>query len=644
MSEDLYLAETKPVDYDSKVDTSIQECLRIGSGKSFITFAGAGSGKTYSLKEALDFLRDRYSEDFTRQGKKIAVVTFTNNAADEINDRIEQESVFAVSTIHSFCWSSIAGFNKDIRKWYLENIPTDIEDLEAKEKKGRTGKASDARRRTIIRLKEKIAWLAEPRSFIYDPNGVNSTPNALSHADVLNIFANFLTTTPMMAEIIVNKFPFIFIDESQDTAKDVMNAFFDLKDTRSDKVVIGLFGDTMQRIFGGGDPSLGKAKPSGWITFDKQMNHRSARRIVDLGNQIRSEDDKRVQFARSGALEGCIRYFLLPHGVADKDHVEAAIRKTMAEVTGDADWTDTQSKETAILLLEHKMAGVRFGFNDLLEKLLNSEKIRGRIYEGQNTELNFFSNIVFPIAEACLKENRAELMAILRVSESPLLEAREFAANKDDPLVLAREPVHAFREVILNNKVSFRSVLEVLAEQNLLRIPTKLQAFVATSEEYGEEAGEEPEEEDDGEISAWAEALETKFFQIKNYKDYINGNSMFRTHQGVKGNEFERVMVVMDDDEAGGFLFSYEQYFGAKGLSQANKTKQRSGEDIGLDRTRRLFYVTSTRAKNSLAHVIYTSNIEKVRETLIEKKFASAYEVVEFSRTSLTSQGDLFNS
>src|SRR5690554_3057047 len=139
-----------------------------------------------------------------------------------------------------------------------------------------------------------MEWLSEPRSFIYDPNGVNSSQSALSHADVLKIFSSFLTTKSMMAEIIVSKFPFIFIDESQDTDKDVISAFFELQDTKSDKVIIGLFGDTMQRIFGGGEPQLGKTKPSGWLSFDKKMNHRSARRIVGLGNKIRRSEERRV--------------------------------------------------------------------------------------------------------------------------------------------------------------------------------------------------------------------------------------------------------------------------------------------------------------------------------------------------------------
>ena len=53
-------------------------------------------------------------------------------------------------------------------------------------------------------------------------------------------------------------------------------------------------------------------------------------------------------------------------------------------------------------------------------------------------------------------------------------------------------------------------------------------------------------------------------------------------------------------------------------------------EETGLDRTRRLFYVTSTRAKNSLAHVIYTSDVTKVRGSLIEKKFAREGEIIGF--------------
>jgi DNA helicase II / ATP-dependent DNA helicase PcrA len=641
MSKNLHLAECRPIGHDDGVDEEIKRCLSIGSGKSFITFAGAGSGKTYSLKKALDFLKEKHSTEFSKKGKQIAVVTFTNNAADEIQDRVEKSPVFKISTIHSFCWASISGFNEDIRKWFLAKIPVDLADLEEKERNGRAGKASDARKRSINRLTEKMEWLSEPRSFIYDPNGVNSSPNSLSHADVLKIFAEFLAAKPMMAEVIVNKFPFIFIDESQDTNKEVVNAFFDLRVAKSDKVVIGLMGDSMQRIFGGGEPDLGVNKPLGWTSFDKEMNHRSARRIVGLGNQIRSEDDKRQQFAREGALEGVVRFFLLSHGVADKEAIEVQIRASMAQVSDDAAWNDADDDDTAILLLEHKMVGRRLGFSALWDCLSKAEKIKDRISEGDNTELNFFSSIVLPMAEASLNNRRAELMSILRERKSGLLEPHIFESNKHDPLIVARSAEHAFKAVVSNPKVRFREVLEVIAEYNLVPIPSKLRAFVPTAAEgettidadFGELdldfeplAPEDPP--DDSEIAAWADALETEFFQTRHYQSYIDESSPFRTHQGVKGNEFERVMVVMDDDEAGGFLFSYEQYFGVKDLSSGSKKKRDAGEETGLDRTRRLFYVTSTRAKSSLAHVIYTSDPKKLQANLIERKFAMENEIV----------------
>lgn len=654
MSEKCYFAETRPINFDDQLDENIRECLRTGVGKSFIVFASAGSGKTYSLKEALDYLKEIYAGSFLNQGKQIAVVTYTNNAANEITDRIEQNSIFAVSTIHSFCWSAIAGFNEDIRKWYLGTIPVELEKVKGEEERGRAGKASDARKRTIARLEEKIEWLNEPRSFIYDPNGVNSSLNALSHADVLKIFSSFLTTKPMMKEVIVNKFPFIFIDESQDTNKDVINAFFSLQDEKKDNIVIGLFGDTMQRIFWGGEVELGKSKPHqesiDWKIFNKAMNHRSARRIVGLGNQIRregvgregvgSEGDGREQYARDGAVKGCIRYFLLPNKGLIKNDIEDKIRSYMAKITDDNGWIDTDSEETAILLLEHKMAGRRLGFEELWEKLSRSPKIKDRIAEGDNTELNFFSSIVFPLADASRNNRRTELMAILRENRSPLLESYVLNDNKNDPLSIARAAECAFRTTVLNDNVSFQAVLDILFKHKLLRIPEKLQSFVSDEDVDKLETAKSVEslsskENDNSEISAWAEALETNFFQIRNYKNYVDENSIFNTHQGVKGNEFERVMVIMDDSEAGGFLFSYEQYFGAKEISKASQKKLDDGEEIGLVRTRRLFYVTSTRAKSSLAHVIYTSDVVKVRENLIARKFAQESEIVDIDSIRL---------
>jgi hypothetical protein len=71
--------------------------------------------------------------------------------------------------------------------------------------------------------------------------------------------------------------------------------------------------------------------------------------------------------------------------------------------------------------------------------------------------------------------------------------------------------------------------------------------------------------------------------------------------QGVKGREFDRVFVILDDSEARGFMFSYEKLLGAKPFSEEDKRKIAEGTETGINRSRRLLYVTCTRAKKSLA-------------------------------------------
>jgi len=651
MPNDNFLALTQAINHDDSVDEGIRDCLVLGSGKSFITFAGAGSGKTYSLKKALDHLKMRYEAEFSQKGKQVAVITYTNNAADEITDRVERNPIFSISTIHSFCWASISGFNADMQKWYLDVIPQKLAHVEAEHARLRGGtKAAEKRERDIERYKKKLEWLSQPRIFKYDPNGVNSTPESLSHDDVLKLFAHFLEAKPMMAELLLNKHPFIFVDESQDTDKGVINALFGLQQNHTERVVIGLFGDTMQRIFGGGEPQLGKSLPQSWIEFDKQMNHRSARRIVGLGNKIRQADDQRKQFARIGSEDGTVRFFLLPQGHGDKEKVEESIRSIMAENTGDQSWRDTGSKDTAILLLEHKMVSRRLGFIALTDALSQSGRIKDRIFEGDNSELNYFCRFVLPLAEASLKGSRFEVMSLLRSSRSPLIQESTFSENSNDPLKPSRLAEKALIEVVGNEAATFQQVLSVIAEHRLLPIPSKLKAFTALSETEGIDsdlffdleidvasesvAASQVAELGQDENTAWSDALDTRFWQIRNYRDYIEENSIYRTHQGVKGNEFERVMAIMDDDEAGGFMFSYEQYLGAKVPSASTIAKMEAGEETGIDRTRRLFYVTSTRARNSLAHVIYSSDVNAVRDSLLEKEFATADEIHDMTNYS----------
>ncbi|MFK5057935.1 ATP-dependent helicase, partial [Klebsiella pneumoniae] len=56
--------------------------------------------------------------------------------------------------------------------------------------------------------------------------------------------------------------------------------------------------------------------------------------------------------------------------------------------------------------------------------------------------------------------------------------------------------------------------------------------------------------------------LDCQIRELWAYRRYITEESPFATHHGVKGAQFERVLVVIDDEEAAFHQYSYGKYFG----------------------------------------------------------------------------------
>ena len=127
---------------DDHVDVEIQECLSSEPPKSFFMFAGAGSGKTRSLINTLEYLDKEKGQYLAERGKQIAVITYTNAACDEIGRRLQYKPIFMVSTIHSFLWEMIKNFQQDIKIWVESSISAEIDELQSKQKTGRGGAES----------------------------------------------------------------------------------------------------------------------------------------------------------------------------------------------------------------------------------------------------------------------------------------------------------------------------------------------------------------------------------------------------------------------------------------------------------------------------------------------------------------------
>lgn len=607
---------------DDHVDDIILNCMDLDNPRSFFLFAGAGSGKTRSLVSVLTKFREQNYKQLQIKGQRVAVITYTNAACEEIQRRLDFDPLFSISTIHTFIWELIRGFNKDIKEWLYNSLVNQIEDLEIKQSKARANTKTFMDRQKSIETKwKRIQNLDDIKQFTYNPNGLNQGKQSLSHTDVISIGAYFLTNKTLMQKILIRKFPVLFIDESQDTNKELINAIFDVEKKNNKVFCLGLFGDTMQRIYSDGKTDLGIDLPESWAKPVKKMNHRCSPRIIKLINKIRLAVDNQEQRARSDKDEGFVRLFLIP-SATEKENAEKKVVKRMMEITGDQYW-DANNADYTTLILEHHMAAIRLGFFEMFKPLYQLDKLKTGLLDGSLSGLKFFTQIILPLVNANESGNKFALTSIAR-KYSPLLNIQKYEAGQLSKIKSVQASIDQLLS-LWNDLKEPRciDVLQCVAELNLFDIPDSL--YPLTTREIKNK--EEDDKEANDEFNAWADCLNAPFSQIRAYDSYINGKLNFMTHQGVKGLEFPRVMVIIDDREARGFLFSYEKLFGAKEKTNTDLKNENEGKDTSIDRTRRLFYVTCSRAENSLAIIAYSEKPELVKKHVLNEGWFEDSEV-----------------
>lgn len=345
------------------------------------------------------------------------------------------------------------------------------------------------------------------------------------------------------------------------------------------------------------------------------MNHRCPKRIVDLLNKVRDPVDTHKQRPRSDAAGGTVRLFITEANHPDTFAFEDDVARTMAHLTDDALWTSPDEVKT--LTLEHRMAARRLGCPDVF----------GALYELDNQSLlngtmgvaNFFTAQVLPIVEAKRDSDRFGLMRVVK-SYSPLMSTEAMRAS---PGRASLEAVQAAVDSLYSlfadgGDPTLLEALREIAKTGLLEVPERLVAWILLPDD------DEPEERDGEQegaaarqrIEAIDRLLSAPFSQIAPLRDYLGKRTRFDTHQGVKGLEFERVMVIMDDHEARGFSFKYGDLFGKKADGKV------------LEATRRLFYVVTSRAKKSLALIAYTDAPARVRDFALQSGWFTEVEVI----------------
>jgi DNA helicase-2/ATP-dependent DNA helicase PcrA len=515
-------------------------------------------------------------------------------------------------------------------------LTNEIAELERKETKGRTSKASNDRKRNIESKTRRLEGLDTVQRFRYSPEGKNLQNDkkqgfsALNHSEVIQMTATFLTEKDTLQKILIARYPILFIDESQDTNKKLMDAFLAVQEQNQRQFCLGLFGDTMQRIYLDGKEKLAEAIPHDWAKPEKTINHRCPKRIIQLINRIRQHADSHQQIPLNDAQDGVVRFFIVDS--SSPRSIEDHIAEQMAVICADDDWknqTDAYQK----LLLEHQMAANRLGFGQMFSILNKVERLSTQLRDGTLAALNLFSDQVAPLVAAHKKNDKFAIANIMR-NNSPLMNKDALAhADRDQTTHLeeTQKAVLALSD-LFSGSPTFKAVLKCVADTNLFPIPNALTPFVNDSEEEitEETTQDQALSEKEQELNAWRTFLSTEFKQIHTYHNYVNQKAGMSTHQSIKGREFPRVMVVMDDDEAKGGLFSYDKLFGVKSESDTDRKNAGEGKETTMDRTRRLFYVTCSRAEKSLALVLYSTAPEEIKKTLIEREWFTSEEIVHY--------------
>ena len=615
---------------DTDTDIELRGYLDRQPLSYFVMVAGAGSGKTTTLVKALSHLSRTRAPDLRRRGQQIACITYTKVAVGEIWSDVSNDPLFHVSTIHSFLWTIVHPFQRDLRQWVAGRIGEKIVEAKSKLDNPRTRAHTKERAvRDIERYQRQRDALGNVIRFKYG-TGSDYTNGVLGHDDILKIGPALIEEHSILRTLIARQFPFIFVDESQDTNPSFVAALKQVANTVGVEFCLGFFGDPMQKIYtaGAGPIELG----NGWYKITKPENFRCPKRVLDVANRIRAEDDGLQQvrgrmIERNGKLEsveGTARLFILP---ADGQRTErvAQVRKWLANENNDALWqSDDHDDDVRVLVLVHRMAARRLGFPNLYAALNDGAplSLKDGLLDGTAWVLRPFLTFLLPLTMAARSGADFDVMAALRMHCPLLAEGHLAGRNVVELLRRLQNDVSQLVTMFADGSgTTIRQVLDFVRDQELIRLDERFTDYLADAEVNAED------DEQGAETQSVNAFLACGADELWGYRTYIEDQSPFATQQGIKGAEFARVLVVLDDEEGDYNLFSYEKYFGITALSERDNDNIAAGSDSVIDRTRRLFYVCCSRAAQDLAVILFVPDVAAACTALERKAYFRAEDI-----------------
>ena len=489
----------------------IKEC--IDNDQNFLLSGGAGSGKTYTLMQTLEAIFEKNSN------AKVACITYTNVAANEILERSPYKNL-TVSTIHDFLWSQIKTFQVNLKKAVFQLVKEEVISYS-----GEIDVLEEGLKNNNI----------EYREYKKLENGI------ISHDDVIKISNHLYKEHLLLCKITKDKYDYIFIDEYQDTQKEVIEVFLEFLQKTDKKCIIGFFGDVMQGIYGGRIGNINNYIDIGLVKeIKKDDNYRCSKAVIKHLNFIRSDiKQKAVNSNKKGTA-----IFVY----SNEDEVDISRIKNCKLFS---DWNFSKTDETKELYLTHKLIANQKGFSGLLNSALINDEITG-------DEPNRV------IAHLLKIEEIITLYADKRYND--FIKKTYFRIRIQNDKTILKNKIETLKK---SKNISISEVIELADKLDLIPIDDKIKTYISSHEEK------------------YNSIKDIEFREIKNLYQYRENLSPYSTQHGVKGAEFNNVFVILDNGRWNQYNFIY--------LFEGTP-----GKESIIDRTKKIYYVSCSRTKDNL--------------------------------------------
>lgn len=620
------------------LDKEMEEILsHIEQNHNFLLSGGAGSGKTYSLVEVLKRISILYPN------AKVACITYTNAAAVEIMNRTNIVNL-AVSTIHDFLWNNISLFPNELRTTLVGLVNDEHSDIK-RPKENKTFELVDD---VTIQYKEYTKLV----------NG------EISHDEVLILANAMFKKYPKLCTILKDKYQFIFVDEYQDTSPLVIEILLKYLQISSHKNIVGFFGDSMQSIY---DRSVGNIDEyvSRGIVYkvEKTQNRRNPNAIINLANKLRldgleqkeSDDADAPNMVEGKLKEGTIKFLY-----SNKSDMSAVKESQWCH-----GWDFGNSKQTKELRLTHNLISSEAGFGELMniydndpvykfkkdfkkvaeekEYVIDMNATFEEVVEGMDWKYVKGTNSGKQHLEVLLEKEEAKVLydyikawsyekvSRIYMDKDSLLDDKvetdggDVRDAKRDYLIQHLFKIQDLIYLYKNSKYNEllqKAQKRVVVNGDKKRLVNSIKKLISMENESIESvinfAAQEGLCVKDDKFLLFIEENEYLYWRVKkiafsefqNLYKYLEGFTPFSTQHKIKGLEFENVLVFLQN--GGWSNYNFEYLFDQQIYSELSKAKQATYSKI-LERTKKLFYVCCTRAKDNLV-VFYPNPTERVLE------------------------------